>query len=235
MQSRLVSAALAAFVLASPLAAGAANTVLSVDTAAQRGSAGDLPTSCTLGDALVAANLDQAEGGCVHPNLGTGGPFEIVLPPGMAFVLSSPGAVGTDGVPVGLPVVVRRVHVRGHGNVIERDAALTCPGAGAFRILEVAPLPGDLTLEGVVLRNGCAPSGGGMRNAGRLLLRRGGIEGSTAHAGNGGGLANAGGSATLVESRVADNTATGSGVRSTCGWASAQDFRMAMTRAGSAA
>ena len=168
MQSRLVSAALAAFVLASPLAAGAANTVLSVDTAAQRGSAGDLPTSCTLGDALVAANLDQPEGGCVHPNLGSGGPFEIVLPVGMAFVLTTPGAIGADGVPVGLPVVAKRVHMRGRGNAVESDAALACPGAGAFRILEVT-MTGDLTLEGVVLRNGCAPSGGGMRNAGRLL------------------------------------------------------------------
>jgi hypothetical protein len=210
MHPRLLSAALAASILVSPLVSHATTSVLTVDTAAQRDSAGDLPTSCTLGDALVAANLDQAEGGCVHPNLGTGGPFEIVLPPGMAFVLSSPGAVGTDGAPVGLPVVVRRVHVRGHGNLIERDAALACPGAGAFRILDVA-LRGDLTLEGVVLRNGCAPSGGGMRNAGRLMLRRGGIEYSMAHAGNGGGLANAGGAATLIESHVADNSATGSG------------------------
>jgi hypothetical protein len=181
-----------------------------VDTDAQRGSAADLPTSCTLGDAIVAANLDQAEGGCVHPNLGTGGPFEIVLPPGAFFVLTALEMLGADGVPVGLPVVAARVHVRGHGNAIERDAALVCPGANAFRILEIA-VSGDLTLEGVVLRNGCAPSGGGVRNAGRLLLRRGGIEHSTAHAGNGGGLANAAGIATLVESHIADNAATGAG------------------------
>jgi hypothetical protein len=210
MHPRLLSAALAAFALVSPLAAGAATTVLTVDTAAERGSAGDLPTSCTLGDALVAANLDQPEGGCAHPSLGSGGPFEIVLPTDTVFILTAPEAIGADGVPVGLPVVAKRVHIRGHGSVIERDTALACPGAGAFRILEVA-MSGDLTLERVVVRNGCAPSGGGMRNAGRLLLRRGGIEHSMAHAGNGGGLSNAGGAASLVESHISDNTATGAG------------------------
>ena len=208
MHPRLLRTAMAALTLASPLAAGAATTVLTVDSAAQRGSADDLPTSCTLGDAIVAANRDAAEGGCVHPNLGSGGPFEIVLPAGATFVLAAAEATGTDG-NVGLPVVTARIHVRGAGSAVERDASLACPGGPAFRILEVA-LSGNLTLEDVVLRNGCAPSGGGVRNAGLLALQRSGIERNTAYAGNGGGLANAG-SASLVGSRIADNTATGTG------------------------
>ena len=54
------------------LAAGpvtAAPTVFTVDTTAQRDSAGDLTSNCTLGDALVAADSDAAVDACGHANL----------------------------------------------------------------------------------------------------------------------------------------------------------------------
>ena len=87
------------------LAAGpavAAPTVLTVDSTAQRDSAGDHSGNCTLGDALAAANADAAVDSCAHPSLGSGGPFEIVLPAGSGpFVLdlSAPATAGRSSRP----------------------------------------------------------------------------------------------------------------------------------------
>ncbi len=197
--------------------APAAVTSLTVDTTAQRNSAGDLPGSCTLGDAIVAANHDTPEDGCWHPNLGTGGPFEIILPPGSGpYVLSASDNSGLDG-ENGLPLVTGQITMRANGNVIERDALFTCPDASNdhFRIFEVAPFA-ELYLGDAILRNGCAGSGGALRNAGVLVLTNGSVSGSTALTGNGGAVDNAAGTLDLVRSTLSGNQAfrMGGGVNS---------------------
>ncbi len=205
----IVCSTLFALALAAPSLG--APTTLSVDTNAQRNPA--VPTAgCTLGDALVAANLDAPVGGCAAPNLGSGGPFTIVLPAGSGpYVLSGADSPGTGG-DNGLPIVDAVVTVLGNGNAIERDAALACPaGAGSdFRLLEVAET-GDLALDDLTVRGGCAPSGGGIRNEGVLSLLRTRVVSNRATAGNGGGVENQGGTLLLDESEVSGNTASGLG------------------------
>jgi hypothetical protein len=196
------------------LAAGpvtAAPTVFTVDTTAQRGSAGDLTSNCTLGDALVAANTDAAVDACSHTNLGSGGPFQLVLPAGVGpFVLelSEPGTAGR----VGLPIVSANVTVHGNGNTVERNGTFACPDptADEFRIFEVAR-GGRLVVEMLDLRNGCAPASGAVHNAGQLVLHGVTITDSTAFADDGGGIGNERGNAELVDTTIADNHAYGDG------------------------
>jgi hypothetical protein len=182
-----------------------APTVFTVDSSAQRGAAGDLPENCTLGDAIVAANQDAPEDGCSDAIVGTGGPFEIVLPAGERFVLEFADGAGTDG-DVGLPVVSSNVAIRGNGSTIERESDLACPAGSPsdFRILEVAE-EGQLELEDVAIRNGCAPSAGGIRNAGNLILRSVTLSENTAHDGPGGGLGNVRGDAEILRSNISGN------------------------------
>jgi hypothetical protein len=196
------------------LAAGpalAAPTVFTVDSPAQSDSAGDLATNCTLGDALVAANGDAAVDGCVHPNVGSGGPFEIVLPPASGPYVLSGSEPGTNG-RVGLPVVRASVTVVGNGNVLERDSALSCPDAAGndFRLMEVAN-GARLVVDSLTMQNGCAPSSGGIHNAGQLLMSGVTLAGNTATSGHGGGLGNERGNAELVDSLVSDNQASRDG------------------------
>ncbi len=192
--------------------APAAVTTLTVDTTAQRDSAGDLFDNCTLGDAIFAANHDMAEDGCSHPDLGMGGPIEIVLPPGSGpYVLSAADHSGVDG-GNGLPLVTGQLTMRANGNAIERDALFSCPDASNdhFRIFEVAAFA-ELYLDGAVLRNGCAESGGALRNAGVLVLTNSSVSDSTALSGNGGGADNDAGTLDMVRSTMTGNLASGTG------------------------
>lgn len=198
--------------------AQAALTVLMVDTTAQRNSVLDLPDNCTLGDAIVAANNDAPEDGCMSPNLGTGGPFEIVLSaeigPYILSVVDNAGGNGGNG----LPLISATVTVQGNGNTIQRDATFTCPDRvnDDFRILEVGST-GDLTLKSVTIRNGCASTpglparghGGGILNSGGAVTLDNTIitDNASFSAGRGGGIYNAEGTLTLTKSTVSDNAA----------------------------
>jgi len=193
------------------LAAGpaqAAPTVFTVDTAAERNSAADLATNCTLGDALTAANADAAVDGCSHPDVGTGGPFEIVLPAGSGPFVLERSETASKG-RVGLPIVRSNVTIRGNGNAIERNIAFACPDpvADEFRLLEVAR-NARLTVEDLGLHNGCALSGGAVHSAGQLVLRGVLISNNAATSGDGGGVSNDGGNAEIVDSTIADNRAS---------------------------
>jgi hypothetical protein len=219
IKRRVLAIVVAVFPLAaawavSPTSARADPTVLTVDTTAQKNSVGDLPTNCTLGDALVAANTDAPDDSCTHPNIGTGGPFEIVLPPDTGpYTLSfgyDPGAGPADE--TGTPVVEATIAIRGNGNRIQRDPALpgwpSCRGWPAFRIFRVGP-DGDLTLDDLVVHNGCFGAdpgfGGGVLNdGGRLTVRRSTFFSNAGFFG--GAIANAnGGLATIEQSSFFDN------------------------------
>ena len=189
----------------------AAPTVFTVDSSEQRDGSGDLATNCTLGDALVAANGDVAVDGCDHPNVGSGGPFEIVLPPGSGPYVLSSSEPGTNG-HVGLPVVRSSVTLMGNGNTLERDAAFSCPDAAGndFRLMEVAG-GARLVVDSLTMTNGCAPSSGGVHNGGQLLMSGVTLTGNTATNGHGGGLGNERGNAELVDTLVSDNVASRDG------------------------
>ena len=91
--------------------------------------------SCTLVNAITAANTDSATGGCPAG----GGADTIVLPIGSTQTLTEINN-NTYGL-TGLPVISSVITVEGQGSTIRRDS-----GAPEFRILAVNST-GDLTLQ----------------------------------------------------------------------------------------
>ena len=115
-------------------------------------------TICNLIAAVDAANTDAAKGSCPA---GSGADI-IELQADATLTLEN----NTEDGPNGLPSVTTKITVHGNGYTIERSSV---PGTPDFRILHVSQ-SGELTLEDVEVRNGRAPSGGGILNRGRLVL-----------------------------------------------------------------
>ena len=120
-------------------------------------------TSCTLIDAITAANSDAPTGGCTTAGSGTD---TISLPPGSTQTLTS---VNNGSFPNenGLPVVSSAIVIDGNGSTIARD-----PAAPDFRILAVNTA-GNLTLQETTITGGSvsgpgtfSQSGGGVINGG---------------------------------------------------------------------
>jgi CSLREA domain-containing protein len=116
-----------------------------------------------------------------------------------------------------LPVVTSTIVINGNGaanTVIQANAA---PQTATYRVFEVGGA-GNLTLDSLTVRNGqCAgacPSsasyGGGVYNAGILAVTDSTFSGNSAND-TGGGLFNAGSSATVSNSVISGNTATNYG------------------------
>ncbi len=91
-------------------------------------------TTCTLIDAITAANTDIATGGCVAGS----GADTIVLQAGSTLTLYGPS---------GLPTVSSNITISGNGATIEADGS-----APPFSLLEVDN-SGDLTLNNITLSN----------------------------------------------------------------------------------
>jgi hypothetical protein len=161
-------------------------------------------TSCTLGNAITAANTDALVGGC--DGSASTGADTLVLVPGSVHSLTA--VDNTLYGATGLPVVTSEITILGNGSTVRRD------GATALRLLAVGSL-GDLTVEQLTLRNGqTSENGGAVINAGTLTLSQCTLTGNTAA--NGGGVANnAGGTLTLSQSTLTGNVANydGGGVR----------------------
>ncbi|MGH3379087.1 MAG: hypothetical protein ACRDP6_30600 [Actinoallomurus sp.] len=144
-------------------------------------------SSAALAAAITAAN---APGGAV-----------LRLARHCAYTITTPATAAT-----GLPVITGDVAlVGGPGTTIRRD-----PTAAAFRLLDVSA-GASLRVAGITILNGStAGLGGGIQNAGRLVLRQTTLSGNTA--GNGGGVANnAGATATISRSLLTANATTGVG------------------------
>lgn len=185
-------------------------TVFTVDSTVQKDGPGDNPVNCTLGDAMAAANADMAVDGCQHANVGTGGPFEIVLAGGGPYELSfadAPGSAGANGLP---RVTAEDVTIVGQPSRITRALGCPDPVADDFRMFEVAA-SAKLTLDNLVLEGGCAPSGGVAWNAGKLVLRDSQLSGGFAFGGDGGGIKSVSGTLRVIRSTVSGNEATSSG------------------------
>jgi hypothetical protein len=165
--------------------------------------------TCTLVDALTAANTDTAQGGCPA---GSGADSLVLEPPGSTVRLTQ--VHNTTYGPTGLPVVSSPITIAGQGGTLARASS-----APAFRLLAVNSV-GDLTLQNVTLTGGSAlgdfPAGfgGGVLNYnGAVSIENSTITGNTADFG--GGIANRGdgyeddgATLTLVRSTITGNTAT---------------------------
>jgi hypothetical protein len=126
----------------------------------------------------------------------------VLLLGNCTFTISTP-TTATDG----LPVITGNITLVGGGNAVIRRSATA---STAFRILEVAT-GATLSMRGISVMNGStAGLGGGIENAGTLILKQVALSGN--RAGNGGGLANAAGAtANVSDSRFDSNTTTGVG------------------------
>jgi len=143
---------------------------------------------CSLRDAVVAANA-------------AGGTGVILLPAG-TYTLTHTGA-GDDSAALGDLDLTADVTILGHG-----AADTILDGNAADRVLDV--LAGaQVEVRDVTIRNGAADLGGGVRNAGTLLLVRSIVQSNHATV-EGGGVWSGGTNAALTveHSTIASNVAT---------------------------
>ncbi|MCG8461630.1 MAG: hypothetical protein MI919_35560, partial [Holophagales bacterium] len=137
-------------------------------------------TTCSLADAIVAANTDTPTGGCPQ---GDSGADTLVLDADLTLSAADPTSTLHGGVRAGLPDITDDLTIAaGLGSVIRRDPTFTCEAATAdpvFRFLQLES--GSLTLRGLVFENGCfvgsAPDneGGGLRAAASTELTLDGV------------------------------------------------------------
>lgn len=133
-------------------------------------------TTCSLSDAIVAANTDLSAGGCP-----AGGGADVLQLDGDVELLVA-GDPAAGGGPSGLPAITSEVEIRARGgSLVARDPGFGCAPADpdAFRLARVAA-GGSLHLVDLVLRNGCiaaAPGDGAF--GGAVLVEAGGSLRST--------------------------------------------------------
>ena len=138
-----------------------------------------IDATCSLGDAIVAANTDASVGGCVHDGLA--GADTLLLD--VDVVLTAADIARSSllaGAHAGLPDVSSEITIQAGagGSRIERHPGLSCTvadGPDEFRLLQVTG-SGALTLEGLTLANGCADWGGALLSSGSATLT---LRGST--------------------------------------------------------
>ena len=105
--------------------------------------------TCTLANAIIAANTDTDTGGCP-----AGNGADTITFDGRTVTLSQVNNTGADG-PNGLPVITSDITITGPG-IIERSE-----NAPDFRILEVNHPNAKLTLQQTTVRNGVDTGHGG--------------------------------------------------------------------------
>ena len=141
--------------------------------------------NCTLREAVLAANTNNAVDACIAGEAGPGVTDRIAVPAGL-FVLTV-GAAGEDGAQEGDLDLTDSVEIEGAG------ARLTViDGGGLDRVFDVDPGQGGTpaAILNVTIRGGDVDSsGGGVRNGGTLTIDRCTISGNTA-SGPGGGIRN---------------------------------------------
>jgi cysteine-rich repeat protein len=159
-------------------------------------------TTCTLVDAITAANTDTASGGC--PAGSGADTVELTTDVTLTAVVHSDSA-GDNG----LPPVTSDITVEGSGFKIERSG-----GAPAFRFFVVWQ-NGTLSLNHVTLENGVSTyNGGAILNAGTLNLTNSALSGnSSPH--RGGAILNSnqmqGATVTVTNSTLSGNWADDQG------------------------
>ena len=155
-------------------------------------------TTCTVVNAITAANNNAATGGCTA-GLGAD---TIVLPANSTQTLTS---VNTNyNGATGLPLISSVITIAGNGSTIRRD-----PSAPDFRILAVSSI-GSLTLQRTTVSGGRALApfggGGGVFSQGALTLNN-----STISRNSGGGVFDAFGHLSVTNSTISGNSAGAGG------------------------
>jgi len=178
------------------------------------GVCADSSGNCSLRAAIMEANALP-------------GPDTIVLQSGQTYTLSKDTDGGGHATDSGADNddldITSAITIQGNGATIRRASTPTCnlngtADTGEFRIFEVAGT-GNLTLQNVTVRNGCADGsaspdtvGGGILNSGGTVTVTGStISGNNAQ-GAGGGIRNAGGgTVTVTNSTISGNSTSGNG------------------------
>ncbi len=152
--------------------------------------------TCTLIDAINAANTDTAVGDCSAGS----GEDTIELEAGATYTLTAIDNT-TDTGDNGLPVITSQIIINGNGAIIERSSAAGTP---YFRIIENQS---HFTLNEVTIRNGILPvgAGGGIYNNAELNLTNSTVSRNFTRFG--GGIYNTG-TLNLTNSTVSGNSAS---------------------------
>jgi len=154
-------------------------------------------TTCTLVDAITAAETDTAAGGCAA------GSGDDVIELAADVTLTARNSYYNYSYN-GLPLVTTTITIDGNGHTIARGS-----GAPRFRLIAVTPT-GDLTLNEVTLSGGYSTDDGGAiyLKDGVLSLNNSAIHDNSAYYGGfGGGLAASGGTVSIADSTLANNSA----------------------------
>ena len=209
--NRLARAFVSAAMIAVPLGAARAATITVAPGEVAVNAGNGL---CSLREAIANAesDTDTSGGDCVAGS----GTDTIVLAAGSTYALPDAApTVDPNYGDSGLPAISTAIVIDGNGATIERDSALfsgsACSGAGAkFRIVYVAP-SGDLALNNLTLRYGCADFG--FRGAGGAIFNRGNVSAidavvSSSQALSSGGAIQNDGTMTLTRSTVNSSATT---------------------------
>ena len=158
-------------------------------------------TSCTLVDALTAANTDTAAGGCAA---GSGPDTLLLTAPAYTLNTVDNTAHGANG----LPAVISAIRIHGDPDRDGKKAVIRRSrqaGTPSFRLFTVSET-GVLSLDHVELSNGSSDSGGGLYNLGITQLTACTVSGN-----RGSGVVNRGGEVTLRDSVVSNNRGNNGG------------------------
>ncbi len=171
---------------------------ITVDTSADENNTG---ASCSLREAIIAANTDAAYGGCLA---GSGsGTDTIAFADNYTITLS----LGSQ-----LPLVTTTISIKGNGATNTIVRANAAANTVTYRVFEVGGA-GILTLSGLTVSNGvcleACGGGGGVYNAGTLSASN--VTFSANSASNGGGIYNSGGTLTLLGVNFNSNSASSFG------------------------
>ncbi len=127
--------------------------------------------SCTLGDAIEAANSSQTVAGCANALFGSD--TLILNAPVLLTGADTLRSTEREGAFAALPDITSQISIEpGTHRRIERDPGLDCvsaDGPNEFRLFNVVA-EGELRLEDVELANGCANRGGAVLVADAALL-----------------------------------------------------------------
>jgi hypothetical protein len=160
-------------------------------------------TTCTLVNAITAANNNAATGGCTAGS----GADTNVLPANSTQTLTSVNNTSYNGA-TGLPVIGSVITIAGNGSTIRRD-----PGAPDFRVFAVAS-SGNLILQHTTVSGGRLTSnkGAGIISHGALTLTNSTITGNSSEDVIGGVFdALGGGPLSVTNSTISGNFAYSSG------------------------
>lgn len=194
--------ALWALLLLAVVAASLGAAVIPVTTTSD--SFGAHPASCSLREAIEAANSDSAFDGCP-----AGAGADVVLLSSFATYALARAGAEENANQTGDLDVASEITIRGDTS-LGLFAWPFVDGDDLDRVIEVRP-GGKLTLERVKIVDGSASIGGGILSRGELVIRDAGVSANTATGSGGGIYLHAGSSVRIERATISSNVAEGAG------------------------